>query len=67
VTRPSERDYRALFVRYRESGDAATREALVERFLPLAYKLAARYRRGPEPLDNLRQVAAFGLLKAIDR
>ena len=63
----TERDHRALFVRYRQSGDAAIREALVERFLPLAYNLAARYRRGPEPLEDLRQVAALGLLKAIDR
>jgi RNA polymerase sigma-B factor len=67
VTGTPERDDRALFERYRQTGDAATREALVERFLPLAYKLAARYRRGGEPLDDLRQVAAFGLLKAIDR
>ena len=67
MSRAPERDHRALFVRYRQSGDAAVREALVERFLPLAYKLAARYRRGPEPLDDLRQVAACGLLKAIDR
>jgi RNA polymerase sigma-B factor len=67
VTRAPEREYRALIVRYRESGDAAIREALVERFLPLAYKLAARYRRDGEPLEDLRQVAALGLLKAIDR
>jgi RNA polymerase sigma-B factor len=61
------RDDRELFERYRSSGDAAAREALVERFLPLARALAARYRRGREPLDDLRQVASFGLLKAIDR
>jgi RNA polymerase sigma-B factor len=65
--RAPDREYRALFRWYRESGDAAARQALVERFLPLACKLAARYRRGPEPLEDLRQVAAFGLLKAIDR
>jgi len=63
----SDREYRALFRHYRETGDAAAREALVERFLPLACKLAARFRRGPEPLEDLRQVAAFGLLKSIDR
>ena len=67
MSRAPDRDDRALFVCYRESGDAAIREALVERFLPLAYKLAARYRRGPEPLDDLRQIAALGLVKAIDR
>jgi RNA polymerase sigma-B factor len=61
------REDRNLFERYRSSGDAAAREALVARFLPLARNLAARYRRGPEPLDDLEQVAAFGLLKAIDR
>jgi RNA polymerase sigma-B factor len=58
---------RDLFERYRRNGDAAAREALIERFLPLASKLAARYPRGPEPLEDLRQVAAYGLLKAIDR
>jgi RNA polymerase sigma-B factor len=48
-------------------GERAAREALVERYLPLAGKLAARYRHGAEPLDDLRQVAAMGLLKSIDR
>jgi RNA polymerase sigma-B factor len=62
-----DREYRALSRRYRASGDAAARQALAERFLPLAYRLAARYQHGPEPLDDLRQVAAIGLLKAIDR
>jgi RNA polymerase sigma-B factor len=67
ISNASDRDCRPLFERYRQSGDAAAREALVERFLPLARKLAARYRRGPEALDDLRQIASFGLLKAIDR
>ncbi len=67
IGKASDRDCRPLFERYRQCGDAAAREALVERFLPLAGKLAARYRRGPEPLDDLRQVASLGLLKAIDR
>jgi RNA polymerase sigma-B factor len=49
------------------SGDAAAREALVERFLPLARQLARRYQRGGELLDDLNQVASLGLLKAIDR
>jgi RNA polymerase sigma-B factor len=47
--------------------DRASREALVERFLPLARQLARRYQRGSEPLDDLIQVASLGLLKAIDR
>jgi RNA polymerase sigma-B factor len=58
---------RGLFARYRECGDLAARDALVERFLPLATGLARRYHRGAEPLDDLVQVASVGLLKAIDR
>jgi len=58
---------RRLLERYRDTGDQAAREALVERFLPLARQLARRYRRGGEPLDDLIQVASLGLLKAIDR
>ena len=58
---------RRLFVRYRERGDQAARDALVVRFLPLATKLARRYHRANEPLDDLVQVASVGLLKAIER
>jgi RNA polymerase sigma-B factor len=43
------------------------REALVERFLPLARQLARRYQRPEEPFDDLLQVASLGLVKAIDR
>ncbi|MET0816078.1 MAG: SigB/SigF/SigG family RNA polymerase sigma factor, partial [Solirubrobacteraceae bacterium] len=58
---------RRLLVRYHREGDAAAREALVARFLPLARQLARRYQRGGEQLDDLVQVASLGLLKAIDR
>ena len=37
----------------------------VEAFMPLARSLARRYHRGEEPLEDLEQVAALGLLKAI--
>ncbi len=60
------RDDRALFERHR-AGDRSAREALVERFLPLARQLARRYQRAEEPLDDLVQVASLGLIKAIDR
>jgi RNA polymerase sigma-B factor len=55
-----------LFARYRRDRDPATRDALVARFLPLAYNLARRYHRGAEA-EDLQQVASLGLLKAIDR
>ena len=61
------REDRRLLESYRRNGDPAAREALVERFLPLARQLARRYQRGAEPLDDLVQVASLGLLKAIDR
>jgi RNA polymerase sigma-B factor len=58
---------RELFARYRGRGELAARDELVGRFLPLARRLAQRYHRGAEPLDDLVQVASMGLLKAIDR
>ena len=58
---------RRLFARYRQYGDQAARDALVERFLPLATGLARRYHRGGEPLEDLVQVASVGLLKAVER
>jgi RNA polymerase sigma-B factor len=58
---------RALFARYLDKRDPVDREALVERFLPLARQLARRYQRPDEPFDDLFQVACLGLLNAIDR
>jgi RNA polymerase sigma-B factor len=63
---PRAREDAVLFLRYRRTRDADSRRALVERYLPLAKHLAARYRRGDE-YDDLVQVASFALLKAIDR
>jgi RNA polymerase sigma-B factor len=56
----------ALFERLARDGDTRVRDALVERFLPLARSLALRYQRSGEPLDDLLQVASLGLIKAID-
>jgi RNA polymerase sigma-B factor len=63
---PAARTDMAEFERYRRTSDAALREALVRRFLPLARHLAARY-AGRGEREDLEQVAAVALLKAIDR
>jgi RNA polymerase sigma-B factor len=56
-----------LFRRWRADKDPRAREAIVEMYLPLAHTLAGRYFRSPEPREDLAQVAALALLKAIDR
>ena len=58
---------RRLILRYHRHGDIAARDELVRRFLPLARRLARRYGRANEPLDDLVQVASIGLVKAVDR
>jgi RNA polymerase sigma-B factor len=61
------RDGERMLARYAVSRDPQLRDALVERYMPLARRLALRYRNTSEPLDDLMQVAAMGLIKAIDR
>jgi RNA polymerase sigma-B factor len=56
-----------LFVAWQQGGDRHARDELVQRFLPLARKLARRYSGAREPFDDLLQVASLGLVKAIDR
>ncbi len=60
-------DLDELFSRWQQDGDRAARDALVTRFMPLARSLARRYDRSSEPYEDLLQVAALGLLKALDR
>ena len=57
---------RRLFARLAVDRDPEAREAIVRHFMPLARQLARRYRHF-EDLDDLEQVAALGLMKAIDR
>jgi RNA polymerase sigma-B factor len=56
-----------LLRRFAEQREPEIRRQLVERYLPLARYAASRYAKGPEPLDDLVQVACIGLLKALDR
>jgi RNA polymerase sigma-B factor len=56
-----------LLARYRDTGDLAAREALIAEMLPLAKRLAGRYRHSGESQEDLEQVACIGLIKAVDR
>ncbi|MGI8506862.1 MAG: SigB/SigF/SigG family RNA polymerase sigma factor [Solirubrobacteraceae bacterium] len=53
--------------RWQRDRDPRVREELVQRFLPLARKLARRYSGAREPFEDLLQVASLGLVKAVDR
>jgi RNA polymerase sigma-B factor len=66
-TAPSRRrDVTALLVRYQRERRPADRDALVERYRPLALSLARRYGTGDDR-DDLEQVAMIGLINAIER
>ena len=56
-----------LFRRWRRYADRSARDELIERFLPLARKLARRYVQSSEPYEDLVQVASLGLVKAVER
>src|SRR3954468_23926625 len=56
-----------LLRRYQENGDVAARQELIERHLDFVRRLASRYARRGEQLDDLTQVGCVGLIKAIDR
>lgn len=56
-----------LFSRMHAEQDPLARDILIERYLPLARRLARRYQHTDEPFEDLVQVASIGLLKAVDR
>src|SRR5215216_5134472 len=56
-----------LLRRYHESGDIRARQELIERHIAFVRRLAQRYARRGEQLDDLTQVGCVGLIKAIDR
>ncbi|MFG2454150.1 SigB/SigF/SigG family RNA polymerase sigma factor [Streptomyces sp. NPDC048512] len=45
----------------------AARDELVALWLPMAHRIAGRFRDRGEAMEDLRQVAALGLIKAVDR
>jgi RNA polymerase sigma-B factor len=49
------------------AGDAHARETIIVRFLPFARGLARHYEGRGEPLEDLHQAAAVGLIMAVDR
>ena len=57
----------AKFIEYQRTRDRNLRNELVQDHLRLAEFLARRFAHRGEPLDDLRQVAVVGLLKAVER
>ncbi len=62
----SRTDPHNLIREYQATRDPRLREQLVTRYLPLARSLARRFASGGEPLEDLEQVAALALVKAVD-
>src|SRR3954463_7936039 len=56
-----------LLRRYHEYGEVSARQQLIERHIEFVRRLARRYARRGEQLDDLTQVGCVGLIKAIDR
>ncbi len=56
-----------LLLAYHRDGDRSAREQVLVELMPLVRSLAARYAGRGEPLDDLVQVGAVGLIKAVDR
>ena len=62
-----DRNDRDLLRRYHQEGDLAAREQLIEQYMSLVRSLARRYSYRGEQLEDLVQIGAIGLIKAIDR
>ena len=62
-----ERDVNALLRAYHRDGDTGAREQALVELMPLVRALAGRYAGRGEPFEDLVQVGAVGLIKAIDR
>ncbi len=60
-------DERELFAKYRETGDVALRNLLVERYLYIASLLAKKFAGRGVEYDDLYQVASLALVKGVER
>ena len=63
----TEKSDKVLLRRYHEEGDLAARQELIEQYMSLVRSLARRYSYRGEQFEDLVQIGAIGLIKAIDR
>jgi RNA polymerase sigma-B factor len=64
---PGRDELHELFAAYARTRDRALRDRLVAAHLPLATHLARRFANRGEPPEDLQQVAALALVKAVER
>jgi RNA polymerase sigma-B factor len=62
-----ERHVDSLLRAYHRDGDREARDQALVELMPLVRALASRYAGRGEPLEDLVQVGALGLIKAVDR
>ena len=63
----SDTNLNELFKRYKETGDIAIRNQIAEKYLYIADILAKKFTGRGVEYDDLKQVAAFALIRGIDR
>ena len=63
----SETNVNELFKQYKETGDVAIRNKIAEKYLYIADILAKKFTGRGVEYDDLKQVAAFALIRGIDR
>ena len=64
--RPGAASTAVLLTAYHQRGDRSAREQVIEQNLPLVRALARRFSREPGQVEELVQVGAIGLIKAVD-
>jgi len=67
MTHVMERKVDSLLRAYHRDGDREARDQALVELMPLVRALASRYAGRGEPLEDLVQVGALGLIKAVDR